>query len=256
LENYVAQNKAAWEYDAYNFWVSQSTPADRAKRDLANPTGQLKKYTKYLENVRGNTIANICGSCGKKAVPLAILGADVTVFDISEQNKKYACEVAEAAGVHINYIVGDALDIDMAVYGQHFDIAFMEGGILHYFHDINKFMAVMYRCLKPGGQLILSDFHPINKILNTLWDVTGVVKEGSDYFSTEIVEGDVAHARYYDDEKQKLFPKCLVRRYNIGEIINAVINAGFVLKSFDEHPAWTNEKLPGEYTLLAVRPMK
>ena len=34
----------------------------------------------------GLKIANICGSCGKKAIPLALLGADVTVFDISEEN--------------------------------------------------------------------------------------------------------------------------------------------------------------------------
>lgn len=29
------------------------------------------------------------------------------------------------------------------------------------------------------------------------------------------------------------------------------INSGFTLKRFDEHPAWTNEKLPGEFTIVA-----
>ena len=50
-------------------------------------------------------VANICGSCGKIAVPLAILGAEVTVFDISEDNKRYALEVAEAANVTIHFEV-------------------------------------------------------------------------------------------------------------------------------------------------------
>ena len=36
------------------------------------------------------------GRCGKKAIPLAVLGAEVTVFDISEDNRRYALEVAEA----------------------------------------------------------------------------------------------------------------------------------------------------------------
>lgn len=42
----------------------------------------------YFDTYSGIKIANICGSCGKKAVPLAVLGAEVTVFDISEDNKK------------------------------------------------------------------------------------------------------------------------------------------------------------------------
>ena len=112
----------------------------------------------------GIKVANICGSCGKKAIPLAILGSDVTIFDISEDNKKYALEVAEAANVDLDFIVGDVLEIDMNRYDKYFDVVFMEGGILHYFHDINQFMKTMYQLLKPGGKMICSDFHPFQKI--------------------------------------------------------------------------------------------
>ena len=65
MEDYSLQHKKAWEFDAF----------------------------------AGVRVANICGSCGKKAIPLALLGADVTVFDISEDNKRYAMETADAAGV-------------------------------------------------------------------------------------------------------------------------------------------------------------
>lgn len=84
-------------------------------------------------------------------------------------------------------------------------------------------------------------------------DPTGILKENADYFSTEITEGEMAHAGYYHEQKQKMIPKCLYRRYTLSEIINAVINTGFILKSFDEHPTWTNEKLPGEYTIVAIK---
>ena len=132
MENYTKQNKDGWEYDAYNFWVSHyGQPIERAKLSLENPKKALKHFAQYFENVKSVNIANICGSCGKKAIPLAILGANVTVFDFSEENKKYACETADAAGVSINYIVGDVLDIDLSLYGKYFDIVFMEGGILH-----------------------------------------------------------------------------------------------------------------------------
>jgi len=61
------------------------------------------------------------------------------------------------------------------------------------------------------------------------------------------------HARFYDEEIRKTFPKCSLRKYTVSEIINSVINAGFTLKSFHEHPAWTNKDLPGEFTVIADR---
>ncbi|MCL2322992.1 MAG: class I SAM-dependent methyltransferase [Oscillospiraceae bacterium] len=250
MEKYTEQNKLAWEYDAYNFWVNHfGIPSEKAKMDLEDPRKMLKKYSKFFQNVESIRIANICGSCGNKAIPLAILGADVSIFDISEQNKRYACETADAAGVHINFVVGDVLNIDMSTYGQYFDIAFMEGGILHYFHDIDKFMSVIYNILKPDSKLILSDFHPFNRIANALG--IGINTEGADYFSTEVTEGEMAHAPFYDDEKRKQFPKCICRTYTLSEIINSVINAGFIIKRFEEYPGWVNQKLPGEFTILA-----
>lgn len=244
------QNKAAWEYDAYGFWVKQSgTPQERAAKDKANPIGMLGKYAAYFDQYDGVRIANICGSCGKKAIPLALLDADVTIFDISEDNRRYAAETAEAAGIQINYVVGDVLDIDLDAYGGYFDVVFMEGGILHYFHDIDEFMKVMYEILKPGGKMICSDFHPFNKIADSLHLETPKMS----YFSTDVYEGEMAHARFYEEPIRSQIPKCSYRKYTISEIVNAIIAAGFCLKRFDEHPAWENEKLPGEFTAIALR---
>ncbi len=50
-------------------------------------------------------------------------------------------ETAEAAGVKIGYEVCDIMEIDMGKYTGSFDVVFMEGGILHYFHDIDAFMS-------------------------------------------------------------------------------------------------------------------
>lgn len=244
------QHKAAWEYDAYGFWVRQSgTPQERAMKDKADPIGMLGKYATYFDRFDGVRIANICGSCGKKAIPLALLGADVTIFDISEENRRYAAETAKAAGTQISYVVGDVLDIDLGAYGGCFDVVFMEGGILHYFHDISEFMRVMHGILRPGGKMICSDFHPFNKINDSLHLETPTMS----YFSTDVFEGEMAHARFYEEPIRSRIPKCRYRKYTISEIINAIITAGFCLKRFDEHPAWENEELPGEFTAIAVR---
>ena len=72
------------------------------------------------------------------------------------------------------------------------------------------------------------------------------------YFSPEVYEGEMAHARFYDEQTRRTFPKCSYRKYTISEIINAVLDAGFVLRRFDEHPAWYKPELPGEFTLIAA----
>ena len=246
--DYSIQNKKAWEYNAYEFWVKQSgTPAERAKEDLENPKVMLRKYADYFDTYSGVKIANICGSCGKKAVPLAVLGAEVTVFDISEDNKKYALEVAKAAKVDLHFEVCDILEIDMEKYGNYFDVVFMEGGVLHYFHDIDEFMSIMYSLLKENGKMICSDFHPFTKIS----DILHFEQPTMSYFSTEVFEAEMAHARFFEENVRKQMPKCSYRKYMMSEIINSVINSGFTLKKFDEHPAWTDEKVPGEFTIVA-----
>lgn len=248
MVNYSAQNKKAWEFSAYDFWLKEAgAPSERAKKIRLDPEASLKRYSAYFESYRDVRIANICGSCGKKAVPLALLGADVTVFDISEDNRRYAMELAQATHVQLQYEVCDVLEIDMDRFGNSFDVVFMEGGVLHYFHDIQQFMGIMHSLLKPGSKLICSDFHPFTKISDTL----GLEQRTGGYFTTDVFEGEMAHARFYEEPIRSQMPKCSYRKYTISEIINSVIRAGFRLDQFDEHPAWTDPNMPGEFTLIA-----
>ncbi|MFR1373330.1 MAG: hypothetical protein ACLSA0_25150 [Eisenbergiella massiliensis] len=67
MKDYVRQNKSAWEFNAYEFWVEHDgTPEERARKDLEDPVGMLKKYVAYFDTYEGIRVANICGSCGKK----------------------------------------------------------------------------------------------------------------------------------------------------------------------------------------------
>ena len=234
MKEYTKQHKKAWEFNAYNFWTrTAGTPTERARKDMENPERMLKQFAGYFDRYKGVRIANICGSCGKKAIPLALLGADVTVFDISEENKRYAMETAQAASVPLNFEVCDILEIDLKKYGEYFDIVFMEGGILHYFHNIDEFMGMMHSLLRPGGKMICSDFHPFTKINDSL----NLQRPTMSYFSTEVYEGEMAHARFYPEEIRSQMPKCSYRRYTMSEIINSIIRSGFCLKQLDEHPS-------------------
>ena len=97
--------------------------------------------------------------------------------------------------------------------------------------------------------MICSDFHPFTKIS----DVLDLEQPAVSYFSTDIFEGEMAHARFFEEEIRRQMPKCSYRKYTISEIINSIIKNGFVLRQFDEDPAWTNSNLPGEFTVIASK---
>lgn len=243
-------NKKAWEYRAYEFWVkNEGLPKEYAKIILENPTARLKQHGKYFCNINGLKIGNPCGSNGRRAVALALLGADVTVFDISEENKRYALELADCSNVKLDYVVGDLYDVNMDVYGGYFDILYLEGGILHYFHDIDKLMKTLFLMLKPDGKIILNDFHPFRKVIPINFSKVSV----EDYFDTNIHNGNVAYKDFLEQEEGEEFTKCSLRFYNISEIINSVIRNGFSIKEFNEDPSWSNDKLPGEITIYATK---
>ncbi|WP_400241666.1 class I SAM-dependent methyltransferase [Niallia sp. JL1B1071] len=241
-----ATNKVAWEYRAYEFWVKRDGhPKEKAKKIMKNPRTSLKKHQAFLEMVKGKKIANLCGSNGRKAVPLALLGADVTIFDISKENERYAKALAYYANTSINYIVGDVCEIDLQTYGEAFDILYLEGGVLHYFHDIDHFMSLLSSLLKKDGTMILSDYHPLLKCLNEDFTVKLA------YFDTELQTGDIAYKQFFPEEEQDDFPDVSIRLYTLSEIINSLITAGFKLERFDEHRGWKKENIPWEFTIIA-----
>ena len=247
-------NKKAWEYRAYEFWNQQnSSLRDYAESMKSDPLARLDLHKQYFTEVRGKKVANPCGSNGRKAVPLALLGADVTVFDISEENKKYALELAKEANIEIEYVIGDFCETDLSKYGGRYDIVYAEGGIIHYFSDIDLFMNTLYAITKIYGQLILNDFHPFGKINQTGSTMFSVLQTEGDYFDDRIHYGNVAYQPFFPENEQDQFPKCLLRFYTLSEIINSVISAGFVLSEFWEHQNYEDRKLPGHFTIVAYK---
>lgn len=249
-------NKEAWSYRAYEFWTSNlGFPDEVAKDMIREPEKHLRRHIEFLGNVRGKKIANILGSCGKKAIPLAILGADVTVVDISEDNRKYALEVAREAGADLNYILADFMELNIDGINDSFDIVYLEGGILHYFQDLKEFAQKIYSLLKMGGKLVLNDFHPVRKIFKSQ-DVfkDDALELTGDYFNNEIKIGEVAYEKFFPDNEHNEFPKCLLRYWTMGEIISSFAEAGFVIEKLVEGPRFDSHKnIPGEFTLVAYK---
>lgn len=251
-------NKTAWSYKAYEFWINDlGQPTDVAKDMLSNPKKYVQRHLDFLGNVEGKRIANILGSIGKKAIPLAILGADVTIVDISLENKRYALEVAKEANINLTYILSDFLELNISNLTDYFDIAYLEGGILHYFSDLNVISSKIYEMVKPGGRLVLNDFHPIRKILKKrdIFDMSDDRLElCGDYFESNLHVGDVAYKKFFPTVDQTDFPDCLLRYWTMGEIITAFASSGFIIEKLVEGPRFDCYKnIPGEFTLVAYK---
>lgn len=240
------RNKSAWEADSYCAWVHRYGEPDVAALDIvSNPKHTLRRVIQYIGNPKDLRVANPLGSHGRIATALALLKAEVTVFDVSESNARYARELAANAGTSITYVVGDFLKTAQQKQAL-FDIAVAELGIVHYFSDLSSFVAGIKTILKPGAKLVLNDFHPILK--KSISIESGQASISGDYFTTTC---EIAPTPYeiFTDSK---IPPCVLRRWNLGEIVTAFCDGDFHINQLVEHPATEFPQLPGTFTLVAT----
>jgi 2-polyprenyl-3-methyl-5-hydroxy-6-metoxy-1,4-benzoquinol methylase len=234
-------NRAAWNAKRYESWVTALGPPEAEARVLAaDPAHKLRRLLPHMGDVAGKRVCIVQGSHGRVAVALALLGAEATVLDFAEQNRRYALELAAAAGVSIDYRLGDVMEAG-ALGLAPFDWLAMELGILHYHQDPAAFFRVMASLLAPGGHMILNEFHPVRMKLRQ-----GMV----DYFNAEVVIGDVPNPTGAAES----LGKCVLRFWTLGEVVTAAIEAGFVIEKLIELPDWDDPKFPGMFTLIAAKP--
>lgn len=249
------KNEKSWNENSYDAWVSRfGTPKEAAEKLKKDPKKKIEPILNQMGDINSKKIINLMGSNGIKAVCFAILGADVTVVDFSKDNKRYAEELAEAAGVKLTYILSDVLKIDEHIKMNSFDMAFAEMGIIHYFSDLHPFMKVAHDLLNKEGIFVLRDFHPISTKLITSRGSTAKVRKHKvtgDYFDTSLVEKSVSYSKYSDGSEEKVY----LRYWTIGEIVTSAAESGFIIKKLEEEPNLSSDSfdkgIPKVFTLVA-----
>ncbi len=248
-------NELAWNQDAYDAWVQRfGTPQEAGARIQKDPEARLGSLYSYLEPLIGKTVINLLGSHGMKAIAMALLGAKVTVVDISRENAHYAGAVAQAAGTDIHYLISDVLSLPENELNASYDLVLMELGILHYFVDLEPLASVIAQLLRPGGRLVLQDFHPIStKLISSKGKKH---KVAGNYFDKSLTVTDVAFSKHLPTDKQDIARQVYLRKWTLGEVVTAIAQAGLVIRRLDEEP---NSKiddigLPKTFTLVAEKP--
>jgi len=109
----------------------------------------LDRYVKS-----GDKVLDIGGGPGRYTFYLAEKGCELTLFDLSEENIKFAKNRSNDLNLPINAVCGDAREVDKHVTGQ-FDHVLLMGPLYHLLDESDRVTAInaALSLLKPGGLL-------------------------------------------------------------------------------------------------------
>jgi ubiquinone/menaquinone biosynthesis C-methylase UbiE len=176
--------------------------------DYGKPCEQLVDFANKQKSCRALDLG--CGT-GTDAVFLAQKGFNVSAIDISEEAIKIAKLKALKAGVKIDFIVGDVLE--MPFEDQTFEFV-NDNGCFHQLAESSwkRFIEELFRVMRPKAKYLMkcfSDKEPPNpKLPNRLSEET-IRKYFSENFNILYIKPTVFEARLQADHKGY---SCLMER--------------------------------------------
>lgn len=172
----------------------------------------------WLGDVAGKRIAVLGSGDNLVVLTLAGMGARVTSVDISENQLAVARQRAAELGLVVEFVRSDVSDMsDLS--DSSFDLLYTGGHIAIWVSDLRKFYREATRILKPGGLLIVSEYHPFRR----LWKATkDRLDLESDYFHRGPYSYDAPGGQTHEF------------RWTMGDYIGAVLAAGCELLAVEE----------------------
>ena len=180
---------------------------ERFERDGRDAYDHRREVLQAMRLEPGMDVADIGAGTGlftRLFAPLVGPEGKVYAVDISERFVKHVEDTAEKAG--LKNVVGVVCTPDsVELPPDSIDLAFI-CDTYHHFEFPHKTMASLRRALRPGGEVILIDFHRIEGVSSD-W-VLDHVRAGQDVFTREIEQ---AGFRQVDEKKGLLSESYFVR---------------------------------------------
>ena len=231
------------------------TPAHNShKGDQASffRCGGCKLYPEdreLLGDVRGLEIVHLQCNCGQDTLSIANLGArQVTGVDISDTAIDFAEQLGRDAGVtNAKFLRSDVYDwFDRATgdSGERFDIAFSSYGALCWLSDLGTWARGVASILKPGGWLVLVDYHPASQMFDAKLErkysyfAEGRAQTWADGVGDYVAETGTSPYGAFLPGVQRFKNPHPVHEFQwaIGEIVTAILDAGLALTTLKEFP--------------------
>jgi SAM-dependent methyltransferase len=177
-----------------------------------------KRELHWLGDIAGKRIAVLGSGDNLVVFALAGMGAQVTSVDISENQLAIARQRAGQLGLSLAFVRSDVCDLSALSTGS-FDLVYTGGHIAIWVSDLRKFYAEAARILKPGGRLIVSEYHPFRRIWKGAKDRLEIE---SDYFHRGPYSYDGPGGQVHEFQ------------WTVGDYVDAVIAAGCEVEAVEE----------------------
>jgi len=225
-----------------------------------------------LGDVRGKTMLHLQCHIGTDTLAWARRGAVVTGVDFSGQAIACAEGLRDELGLDARFLESNVYDL-RAVLDERFDVVYTSRGVLCWLRDLEEWARIVAHFLKPGGVFYLLDSHPI---INAIEEHSpGELAFAHRYFHETQATVWEAGGPDYADPRHALQHPSHEWAWALSEIVNAMLAAGLVLESLNEHehcfykhlPSMTSDdgrtyrlpscagKLPLLFSLRATKPI-
>ncbi len=181
---------------------------------------------KLLGDINGKEILHLQCHFGQDTISLNRYGAEVTGVDLSDKAIEYAKKIAEETNAKADFICCDIYDLPHHLEKQ-FDIVFTSYGTINWLPDLDKWAKIISGFLKPNGQFVFVEFHPV------VWMFDDNFEEiGYRYFNSgAIVESETGT---YADKTADLTQDTVMWNHSLSEVINSLIKNDLEMISLDE----------------------
>jgi SAM-dependent methyltransferase len=220
----------------------------RRAEALAGQLGVPPAIRERLPDLGGKHVLHLMCATGESTAELIELGALVTGVDVSSEALAVARERAPDAAL----IQADVHDLPIQLRRGRFDLVYTGGGVLHWLQDLDAWAHGIVSALRPAGELLLYDTHPVSACVDAL----GHWRE--DYFNEEALV-DVGW-RHFDLPGEPATEEKHERFWRLGQIVTAVAAAGLTVRSLEEFSTiyetfWRQRdpRVPGEFVLRAEK---
>ncbi len=151
-ERAAAHGQDAIFYDADGVVSGAVDPLFALEQDLAG-------------EVAGRRLLHLQCHIGLDSIGWARRGAHVTGVDFSPTAIAKARDLAERAGVDIEFVVADACALPGSLHGR-FDLVVATYGIFSWIGDLDAWARNAASTLRPGGRLVVVDGHPLIQMID------------------------------------------------------------------------------------------
>jgi len=223
MENYQELNREAWNKRT-KVHLESSFYDQEAFLKGASSLNPIE--LELLGDVRGKSILHLQCHFGQDSISLARLGAKVTGVDLSDQSIAEARKLSEQCHVDVHFIESDELELNGRLDGQ-FDVVFTSYGTIGWLPDLEKWAEVVASHLKPGGRLVMVDFHPVVWMMDSHFS-----KIQFSYFNREEI---VLEEGTYIDGGDTMSTKTVSWNHDFGELFGSLLGKGLRIQHFSEH---------------------